>query len=556
MIKTLLSSILLTSSIAGVATENKNLQEFYHIAGDTLIDFNGVTHPKIDFSDALHEELCFILKDPEQAEIIHSAYAQHLLPHLPQEFREPFAAALLKVCVLFGSEQFSPQPSLLAALREENDALWEWMIQHEHQMKSFVEKANRPARKTAPSRNSVFTVLILTTTASGGNLSVANAMVEFLSKQGIHCIVLDSETVAKETDLVMLATGATTYDEIYARDFQQNNRGVSALIQRDLLSKQLGKYLPSRFGLELKERARQLHPDLILSTRSYTLDDVQLCTLGIPFRIIHCDYELSILLQDLYGKIEPEMLKFWMPSVEPRVFLPQFTKANRLDLYDERDTLETLLQKLAEITKQPLSVIQGQFEQFGYPISSDFHLIENLEPLREKWKILPEEIPVLVSMGKNGVGLMEEIYDELSGYEQTLPVKYIFVCGRNEHLKNKLEQKARSNSRFSIIGLVSAQEMNELMNLCPVTLSKPGGAVSTEVLTTGTYLLMMGTHPWEEANGAKVKNSGLGQKTTEGVPLVLQVEECLEKAQTQGRVPHANGEWKEKLMECIESIRA
>lgn len=546
------------------------LEELYHMEEDLLIDYRGQIHRKIAFTDQLHEDLAYVLKDPEQAKIIHTAYLDHILPLIPQEFRESFSNALLKVCVIFGSNRFSPESALLSTLKEENPDASNWASQHLSILKEFIAQANRSARPNpVPNQETAdYTIVILTTTASGGNHSVASAIERYLSdEKGIHCILVDVEAVAKDTDLIMLATGAITYDGIYEKHFQQNNQGLETLIRRDVISKQLGKYIPSCLGQQLKELMRSINPDLILSTRSYTIDDIPLCTLGIPFRLIHCDYELSFFLMHLYGKIHPEIMKFWLPSFEPQVFRPLFTKTNKLELYHEHDEPEALINKIAAITQQPIEMIQGQFELLGYPLKQEFYSIDDcklLEKLHKKWGIKAEEIPVLISMGKNGVGVIEEIFEELhtfTDYPPKFPIKYIFVCGKNDDLRGRLEQKAHMQTNFfnnaisfKICGLLTAQEMNELMNLCPLYITKPGGAVTSEALETGIHLLTMCSHPWEEANGSKIESLGIGRKVQNNIPLSLQVEDYLEKIGHIKRAVHPSIPWKDLLMKHIHGI--
>ena len=178
----------------------------------------------------------------------------------------------------------------------------------------------------------------------------------------------------------------------------------------------------------------------------------------------------------------------------------------------------------------------------------------------KKWDIKTEEIPVLVSMGKNGVGVLEEIFDELQKFSDDrlrLPIKYIFVCGKNVDLQMRLEQKNlnHKNSGFKICGLLSAQEMNELMNVCPLYVTKPGGAASSEALETGTHLLMMCSHPWEEANGAKIERLGIGQRLQEDKPLALQIEDYAKRVLPLKRAEHQSIPWKKLLMNHIESMR-
>lgn len=477
-----------------------------------------------------------------------------------QELLPGFSRALIKVGYFFGSQKSSPERGFWIALGEEGCS--SWAEKKSQEIAAFVSDANLPAHLPKKERKEgPFTIVLLTTTASGGNESVTHGIVNFLSAdKNIETVVVDVETLAKETDPIMLASGVVTYDGLYASAFQQQE-DAEILIQRDVVTRQLGKYIPSRLGSLLKERLLEINPDLIISTRSYSVDDLPLATLDIPFRMLHCDYELSFFLLDIYGKVDSDRIRFWLPSMEPAVFKPLFAKANRLDLYNERDNQQVLMEKVALVLGITPEEVQKQFERIGYPTRPEFKSItdaKELESLRQKWDIEPDEIPILISMGKNGVGTLEKIYNQLAN----LPPhrwKFIFICGKNEELKTKLKNRPSSTlaNRFTICGFLSPEEMNELMNLAPIKITKPGGAVTTEALVTKTYLLMMGSHPWEGANGDKIEKLGLGQQPRSDLSLEVQIEEALAKAKAiRTHCSIELPDWKSLLLNEIKILRA
>ncbi len=541
-----------------LALQAINLESFYHIDNNTLTNAQGKRFPALHFGSPLGEELAYRLKDPEQAATIHQAYQKRIAPILPEELVPGFSKALLKVSCFFGSQKLSPERGFWIALREEG--CFSWAEQKRQAITAFISEANRPAHRPKKERKGgPFTIAILTTTASGGNESVTQGLVDFLSVyKNVQTVVIDVETLAKEADPIMLASGIVTYDGLYASEFQQKEDS-DILIQRDVVTKQLSKYIPSRLGSLLKEKLLETNPDLIISTRSYSLDDLSLATLDIPFRMLHCDYELSFFLLDIYGKVDSSGVRFWLPSMEPTIFKPLFVKADRLDLYDERDSRQELMEKIALLLGITPREVQKQFECIGYPTRSEFKRItdfQELESLRQKWDIRPNETPILVSMGKNGVGTLEKIYDQLA----KLPPhqwKFIFICGKNEGLKTKLKNRLSSTpaNRFTIYGFLSPEEMNDLMNLSPVKITKPGGAVTTEALVTKTYLLMMDSHPWEGANGAKIESMGLGQQVRTDLSLEAQIEEALVKAKV-ARTSHFLTvlDWKSLLLNELRTI--
>jgi len=546
-------------SFSLLAAQTPRLETLYHIENDVLTTAQGEKFSAIAFGSPLHEDLCFFLKDPKQAQIIHNAYQKHIRLILPEKFTPAFSNALLKVCYFFGSRNISPEKSLQIALQEEGISAW--AKEHQDTLSLFIQDANQSAhRPKAAKQNGPFTIVILNTSASGGNESVTHGIQSFLDQfPQYNLVILDMESLAKEADPISIATNYQTYDGLYTSVYQQGNN-PDILIERDVLSRQIGKYVPSCLVSRLKEKILDINPDLILSTRSYTTDDLALVTLDIPFRMIHCDYELSFFLLNLYGKANPDALRFWLTSQEPSVFKPLFLKADRLDLYKESDSQEALMEKVSVLTNCDLDTLKRQFEVFGFPTRPEFHRIHDpkkLAVLQKQWDIQSHETPILVCMGKNGVGVLEKLFDQFL----LLPpneFKFLFVCGKNEELKMKLQQKLAAASEltnsFAIYGFATPQEMNDLMNVSSIAITKPGGASVAEAIATGTYFLMMEPHPWEQANGNKLETLQLGQYYKANLALEPQLKECIAKAKLSSTRELDEPDWKAILLKELESI--
>lgn len=88
----------------------------------------------------------------------------------------------------------------------------DWVNQHQEAFQTFITEANRPARPNLAQRKdptAPYKIAIMTTTASGGNYSVTGALKKFLSSfPNVEVVIIDSETIAEESDPIMLATGA------------------------------------------------------------------------------------------------------------------------------------------------------------------------------------------------------------------------------------------------------------------------------------------------------------------------------------------------------------
>ncbi len=446
---------------------------------------------------------------------IYGAYQTHILPIVSEE--SLFAKSLVQVAHYFGSPEFSPEIPLEMSLKM--NGLEEWGKLHHEEIKTFVQEASRPLYHLQKKEKEEFPVVIISTSCSGGNQSVALSIANWLqSKPNVRVVVIDAEEVAKEHDPMMLATGTYTYDMIYSHILQKNN-DLSVIKDRKKLYREMINYIPNNYLCALKLKVLSHQPDLIISTRSYTCDDLSLATLGVPFRLCHADFELCPSLCSYYRSIPSKNIRFWVPILKPGMFKPLFEHMDLLHLYNEEDDVATLFAKLGS---QNLS---ESFELAGYPCAN-FYEIDDKQALRKKWGIHSQEIPIFIVMGKHSTQALQHIFYELKGAKTHPSLKYIFICGENEALKEELQKSAPDT--MQILGLLTPAEMNEVMNLSKLGISKAGGATVSEALSTRTSLLMLGFYPWEEVNAIHLVKSGLGTIMNPQVPLIEQIETAIQ----------------------------
>jgi processive 1,2-diacylglycerol beta-glucosyltransferase len=117
---------------------------------------------------------------------------------------------------------------------------------------------------------------------------------------------------------------------------------------------------------------------------------------------------------------------------------------------------------------------------------------------------------VLLLSGGFGVGPVEQIFNAVLKIES--PIEVVVVCGRNEDLRQKLSQQAGSaRHRAAVLGYTA--DIDELMAVADVVISKPGGLTSAEVLARGSVLAIVNPIPGQESrnsdylleNGAAIK---------------------------------------------------
>jgi UDP-N-acetylglucosamine:LPS N-acetylglucosamine transferase len=412
--------------------------------------------------------------------------------------------------------------------------------------------------KLKKNNSDVLRVVIVTTTISGGNHAVAESMAHYLAKnKHMQIFLIDVEDIAKDIDPLMVTTGVYTYDKTYSGIFQKTN-DYSALIERKKLNREIQQYIPSVLLSKLKQKIAAINPDLIISARSYTSDDLALSSLGIPLRLFHPDFEICPSLCAYYRSV-PDSIRFWLPAFNASIFKPLFKKHNKLEIYDENDSEEALLNKISHFLGISPRDFKKQFEVIGYPCSNFFPIKESekLELLRQKWGIAEKDIPVFVVMGKHGANLIKEIMDRLLAVKSKLPLKYVFICGKNselvDELKDKIYHLENDKSRFIVHGLLKPEEMNEVMNLSSLGISKAGGATVVESIMTRCPLILMHSYPWEEVNAAYLIDMGLATRYDPSKDLVSQIESFINKFNVSEKSSEVEN-WREQLDFYIEEF--
>lgn len=130
----------------------------------------------------------------------------------------------------------------------------------------------------------------------------------------------------------------------------------------------------------------------------------------------------------------------------------------------------------------------------GIPVARKFLLSVDAASVRREL-VLSESKPTLLVLGGGfGMGPVAEILRELDKIENVLQV--IVVCGRNEALRKKLlAMKRRHETR--VLGFVT--NMQDLMTISDLIVTKPGGLTTSEALAVGRPLLILNPIPGQEA---------------------------------------------------------
>jgi processive 1,2-diacylglycerol beta-glucosyltransferase len=129
---------------------------------------------------------------------------------------------------------------------------------------------------------------------------------------------------------------------------------------------------------------------------------------------------------------------------------------------------------------------------------------------------LADDRPILLQLsGGFGVGPIVKLYRAL--LEVARPVELVTIAGRNEAVKKELEAiEVPPRHRAKILGFTD--QIDELMAVADVVVSKPGGLTTSETLARGAVMAIVNPIPGQESrnsdylleNGAAIKVNNIG----------------------------------------------
>ena len=200
----------------------------------------------------------------------------------------------------------------------------------------------------------------------------------------------------------------------------------------------------------------------------------------------------------------------------------------------------------------------------GIPIDPVFSLTKDKRAMRLKHGLSPDKTTILVSAGGFGVGRIEDLFTCLSELHHEAQI--VFLCGRNEELKKKLERrsaKRAADSKASIISVGYTTLMDEYMSASDILLGKPGGLTTSEALSKGLVFVIVNPIPGqEERNSDHLLEEGVAIRCNNLPVLAYKVDQLLEDPERFQRMqasarrlarPHAARDVVNKLLELTST---
>ena len=146
----------------------------------------------------------------------------------------------------------------------------------------------------------------------------------------------------------------------------------------------------------------------------------------------------------------------------------------------------------------------------GIPIHPVFSQVKDRASCLARQGLVGDRPIVLQLSGGFGVGPIERIFRGILAID--VPLEVVVVAGRNEDVKRQLEHVTPpARHCVKIIGFTD--QIDELMSVADIVVSKPGGLTTSEVLASGAAMAVVNPIPGQESrnsdflleNGAAVK---------------------------------------------------
>jgi processive 1,2-diacylglycerol beta-glucosyltransferase len=135
----------------------------------------------------------------------------------------------------------------------------------------------------------------------------------------------------------------------------------------------------------------------------------------------------------------------------------------------------------------------------GIPVHPVFSESKERQPLLTRHGLAGERPIVLQLSGGFGVGPIARLYQALLNVE--VPLQVIAVSGRNEKLQAQLQKvPCPERHRSKVIGFT--KEIDELMAVADLVVSKPGGLTTSETLARGAVMVIVNPIPGQESRNS------------------------------------------------------
>ncbi len=190
---------------------------------------------------------------------------------------------------------------------------------------------------------------------------------------------------------------------------------------------------------------------------------------------------------------------------------------------------------------EKLGIAPHKISVTGIPIDPIFSRRKDKSEMRTKHNLKPDVTTILVSAGGFGVGPIKQILQSLLHLKHQVQV--VAICGRNEELKNEIQQIADElppHHHVAMKPIGYTTEMDEYMAASDILLGKPGGLTTSEALAMGLRFVIVNPIPGqEERNSDHLLENGAAIRCN-NLPVLAYKIDCLLDDQERFKKMQAN----------------
>ncbi|GAB6142315.1 glycosyltransferase [Methylosoma difficile] len=175
---------------------------------------------------------------------------------------------------------------------------------------------------------------------------------------------------------------------------------------------------------------------------------------------------------------------------------------------------------------QMLGIPDERITVSGIPIDPQFQQDIDRHQGRLSLQLNPDKPVLLLSAGAIGQGPTEFMVERLLNLRHH--AQTVVVCGRNEELKQRVEQIVGLQSdKFKVFGYTD--QMHKLMKISDIFIGKPGGMTASEAIACGLPMCVVSPIPGqEERNSDHLLEEGIAVKCNDLTTLAFKLERLLD----------------------------
>lgn len=163
------------------------------------------------------------------------------------------------------------------------------------------------------------------------------------------------------------------------------------------------------------------------------------------------------------------------------------------------DSINFYVSPSEEVSQRLLKkgVAEEKIKALGIPFDQKFNQPLDRHSLCQKFNLKAGVPTILIMGGGHGLGPIKAIVQSLENINEE--IQEIVVAGTNKKLYNSLT-KVIKKCKKEILLFEYVDNINELMAVSDIVISKPGGVTTAEVLSRGLPMIIISPIPGQEAN--------------------------------------------------------